>query len=170
MKILKTERLILKSYETSDKSDFIALFTDAAVMRYVGDGVLTEKKAEAFWRKLFERLYPQNFNIWAVTVKEDSEYVGHAGIYPRPTKKEEWEFVYFLKQSAWGKGYATELARIIIEYGFEELNLPEVFTSVDDAHSASIAVMKKAGMKFKCYEFDDEGRYSIYSIQKTIKS
>jgi ribosomal-protein-alanine N-acetyltransferase len=170
MRILETERLILKSYETSDKPDFIALFTDAAVMKYVGDGVLTEERAEAFRHKLFEQLYPQNFNIWAIFAKENSQYVGHAGIYPRPVKKEDWEFVYFLKQTAWGKGYATEIARRVIEFGFEELNLSEVFATVDDEHSASIGVMEKAGMKFKCYEFDDDGRYSIYSIQKASES
>jgi RimJ/RimL family protein N-acetyltransferase len=167
---METERLILKRYAEKDKADLIALFTDAAVMKYVGDGVLTQERAEAFWQKLCEKLYPQDFNIWAVFEKENLRYIGHAGIYPRPTKKEDWEFVYFLKQAAWGKGYATEIARIIIEYGFEELNLPEIFASVDEAHSASIAVMEKAGMKFKCHEFDDEGRYSIYSIQKVIKT
>ncbi len=135
-------------------------------MKHVGDGVLTEDQAEAFWRKLFEQLYPQNFNIWAIYAKENSEYVGHAGIYERPSIKEDWKFVYFLKQSAWGKGYATEIARAVIEYGFNKLDLWEIFASVDDEHSASIRVMEKAGMKFERYEFDDEGRYSVYSIQK----
>jgi RimJ/RimL family protein N-acetyltransferase len=146
--------------------DFIALFTDAAVMKYVGDGVLTAEQAEAFWQKLFEKLYPQNFNIWSVSAKEDSVYVGHAGIYPRPTRREDWEFVYFLNRSAWGKGYATEIARRIIGFAFEELNLPEVFATVDDVHLASIHVLEKAGMSFKNYEYDEKGRFSVYSIKK----
>lgn len=166
MKILETERLILKFYEDRDQNDFVDLFTDAAVMKYVGNGVLTREQAEVFWRKLFEELYPQNFNIWAVFAKDNSEYIGHTGIYPRPTKKEDWEFVYFLKQTAWGKDYATEIARRIIEYGFKELNLPEVFASVDDPHTASISVMKKAGMTFLRYEFDEDGRFSIYSVKR----
>ena len=166
MKTLETERLVLKFYESEDQNDFVNLFTDAAVMKYVGDGVLTREQVEAFWRKLFEQLYPQNFNIWAIFAKDNLQYVGHAGIYPRPTRKEDWEFVYFLKQTAWGKGYATEIARRIIEFGFEELNLPEVFASVDDEHSASISVMKKAGMTFLRYEFDKDGRFSVYSIKQ----
>jgi len=142
------------------------LFTDAAVMKHVGDGVFTTDQAEAFWCKLFERLYPQNFNIWAVFAKNSLEYVGHAGIYPRQTKKEDWEFTYLLKQTAWGKGYATEVARKIIEFGFEELNLPDVFATVDDVHSASIRVMEKAGMTFLRYEFDKDGRFSVYSVER----
>lgn len=163
---METERLFLRRYAEQDKADFITLFTDPAVMKYVGDGVLTVEQAEAFWRKLFEKLYPENFNIWAVFARENSAYVGHAGIYPRPTRKEDWEFVYFLNQKAWGKGYATETARRLIQFAFEELNLPEVFATVDDEHFASIKVMKKAGMSFKNYEFDEDGRFSVYSIKK----
>ena len=135
-------------------------------MKYVGDGVMTVAQAEAFWRKLFEKLYPQNFNIWAVFTRDDLFYAGHAGIYPRPTKKEDWEFVYFLNQDSWGKGYATEIAGRIIKYGFEELYLPEIYATVDDDHSASIRVLEKAGMNFERYEFDDDGRFSVYSINK----
>ena len=73
MKALETERLVFKFYEKDDEDDFIALFTDAAVMKYVGDGVLTIEQAKAFWQKLFEKLYLQNFNIYAVFVKNGGE-------------------------------------------------------------------------------------------------
>jgi len=163
---METERLFFRYYEEKDKADFINLFTDAEVMKYVGDGMLTEAQAEAFWQKLFEKLYPQGFNIRAVFEKEKSKYIGHAGIYPRLTKKEDWEFVYFLNRDSWGKGYATEIARRIIEYSFEELNLPKVYATVDDEHSTSIRVLEKAGMNFERYEFDDDGRFSVYSVER----
>ena len=162
---METERLILRRYDEPDRAEFIKLFTDEAVMKYVGDGVLSEEQAEAFWQKLFAKLYPQNFNIWAIFAKEDAVYVGHAGIYPRPTRREDWEFVYFLNRQSWGKGFATEIARRIIQFGFEELSLPEVFATVDDVHSASIHVLEKAGMTFKNHEFDEKGRFSVYSIE-----
>ena len=163
---METERLIFNFYAEKDKADFISLFTDVAVMKHVGDGMLTREQAEAFWLKLFEKLYPQNYKIWAVFAKEDSRYVGHAGIYPRPMRKEDWEFVYFLNQKSWGKGYATEIARRIIEFAFEELSLSEVYATVDDDHSSSIRVLKKAGMKFERFESDDNGRFSVYAIKK----
>ena len=163
---METERLVLKLYTEKDKPHLINLFTDEIVMKHVGDGVMTEAQAEAFWQKLFEKLYAKNFNIWAVFTREDLRYVGHAGIYPRPTKKEDWELVYFLNQNSWGNGYATEIACRIIEYGFEELNLPKVFATVDDDHLASMRVLEKAGMKFDCYDFDEKGQFSVYSIKK----
>ena len=166
MKRIETERLIIRPYTATDKDDLIRLFTDAEVMKYVGDGVLTEEQAEEWWHKLFNKFYPQGIDIWAVFSKSDSEYIGHAGIYPRPTKKEDWEFVYFLSRKSWGKGYATEIARAIIEYGFNEIKLPEVFATVDNEHQNSIRVLEKAGLRFLRYEYDDEGSYSVYSIKR----
>jgi len=164
---METERLVLRHYAAEDKADFIRLSTDATVMKHVADGVLTEAQAEAFWQKLFAILYPRDFNIWAAFAKEDSHYVGHAGIYPRPAPcQENWEFVYFLNRESWGKGYATEIARRAIEYGFVELNLPTVYATVDNDHSASIRVLEKSGMKFERFEFDDKGQFSVYSIKK----
>lgn len=165
MKELETERLFLKRYSEDDRNQFIKLFTDNSVMKYVGDGVMTEAQAEAFWNKLFAELYPQGYHIWAVLTKEDSNYIGHAGIYRRPTRKEDWEFVYFLNPKFWGKGYATEIAQQLVKFGFEELKLPEVFATVDEEHQDSIRVLEKAGMKFERFEFDEEGRFSVYSIK-----
>lgn len=166
MKLIETERLIIKPYSEADKDDLIRLFTDAKVMKYVGDGVMTESQAEEWWRKLFNKFYPRGINIWAVFSKDDSKYLGHSGIYPRPTKREDWEFVYFLQSDAWGKGYATEIARAIIGYGFNEIKLTEVFATVDNDHPDSIRVLEKVGLRFLRYEYDEEGSYSVYSIKK----
>lgn len=166
MKHPETERLIIRPYIETDKADLIDLFTDAEVMKHVGDGVMNESQAVEWWHKLFEKFYPQGVNIRAVLTKADSKYVGHTGIYPRPTKKEDWEFVYFLRRDAWGKGYATEIARAMIEYGFNEIKLPKVFATVDNDHSASIRVLEKAGMHFARHEYDEKGSYSVYLISK----
>lgn len=163
---METERLFFRRYEEKDKPELIKLFTDAEVMKHVGDGIMTIEQAEQWWTKLFEKFYPRDVKIWAVFAKADFAYIGYAGIFPRPAKKEDWELVYFLNKENWGKGYATEIARRVIAFGFKELNLPEIFATVDDDHRASIRVLEKAGMKFERYEYDEKGRFSVYSIQR----
>src|SRR5215203_4676893 len=100
-------------------------------------------------KKFIESFYPQGIRtIWAVFAKKDSRYVGHAAIRPRPAKTEDWEISYMLKTEEWGKGFATEIARRLVEYGFDELNLTEVVATIDDNNFASIKVVEKAGMSF----------------------
>lgn len=163
---MKTERFVLKLYAEKDKSDFVNLFTDETVMKHVGNGVMTNEQAENLWLKLFEKRYAENLKtIWAVFASGDSRFVGYAGIRPRPTKPEQWEVVYVLKQEEWKKGFATEIARRLIEFGFDELNLPEVFATVDDDNFPSIHVLEKTGMSFQEFDYDEQGRFSVYSVR-----
>ncbi len=164
---METERLVLKIYSEKDKPDFIGLFTDEIVMKHVDKGVMTEEQAENLWRKLFEKLYAQQNvkTIWAVFARDDLRYIGNVSLRPRPKKPEDWEIGYVLKKEEWGKGFATELARRLIKLGFDELNLTEIFATVDDDNFASIHVAEKAGMSFHSYDYDEQGRFSVYSIR-----
>ena len=167
MNKLETERLLFRLYGEDDRKDFLALFTDKSVMEYVDTGVLTVEKADDLWRKLIDDFYPQGIaTIYALFTKESTQFIGQAWIRPRPSKKEDWEIGYVLKKDAWGKGFATEVARELIDFGFTKLNLPEVFATIDNDNSGSIKVAEKSGMNFLRYEFDEEGSFSVYSIKK----
>lgn len=165
---METERLVLKLYEEKDKNDFVALFTDEAVMKCVGDGVMTFEQTENLWRKLFEKLYAENLKtIWAIFVRAGSRSIGYASLRPRPKKIErQWEIVYVLKREEWKKGFATEIACRLIKFGFDELHLAEIFATVDDDNFPSIHVLEKAGMNFREFDYDEQGRYSVYSINE----
>jgi len=167
MKNFATERLILRLYAEKDKTDFLELFADKAVMKHVDKGVLARKQAENLWQKLFDEFYSKGLTgLWAVFAKDNRRFVGHATFRPRPEIKDDWEIGYILKQAEWQKGFATEIAAKLIELGFGKLNLPEIFATVDDDNFASIRVLEKAGMSFKRYEFDEQGRFSVYSIRR----
>ncbi len=165
--MLETERLCLKLYEGENKTDFINLSTDEKVMKHVDTGVFPLEKAEALWTKLIEDFYPNGkVTIYAVFAKNDNRYIGHAAIRPRPTKPEDWEISYMLKTEEWNKGFATEIAKRLIRFGFDELNLPEVFATIDIENLKSVKVIEKAGMSFLCREYDEDGGYSVYSVKK----
>lgn len=171
MKRIETPRLILKLYAETDKNDLIELLTDRDVMKYVDHGVLTSEQSETLWRRLHEELYASVVEtIWAIFAKSDARYVGHAALRPRPTAKADWEISYILREAEWGKGFATEIARELIRYGFEELMLTRIFATVDDDNQPSIKVLEKAGMSFERYESDEDGRFSVYSIKAGMTS
>ena len=168
---MKTDRLNIRLYRADEKDHAVNLFTDAEVMRHVDMGVISTEAAEALWKKLIEDFYPNGkTTIYGIFAKTDESYVGHCSIRPRPSKTEDWEIGYILRKEAWGKGFATEIATRLIRFGFEELNLSQVFATIDEENLNSVKVAEKAGMQFARYEYDDEGRFLVYSIENKNKS
>lgn len=166
--MLETERLSLKLYSAAEKNEFVALMTDEMVMKHVDLGVFSKEKAENLWRKLHKEFYPQGKKtIYAVFAKDDDRYIGHAALRPRPEKPLDWEISYILKKEEWGKGLATEIACGLINFGFTVKKLTEVFATIDDDNWPSIKVAQKAGMSFSHYEYDEQGRFSVYAIKDT---
>ena len=162
---METERLLIREYAERDRENFIGLFTDRAVMKFVDDGQASEEKAAQVWEKIInDRI--KDGNAWAVVGKADKRYIGHGMIGRRENSGAEWEIGYLLRKDRWGFGYATEIAVRLIDFAFDELKLERVFATVDDDHAASIKVLVKAGMKFSRYEYDDRGRFSVFSIEK----
>ncbi len=170
IKTLITEQFELRRYKEDDRELFINLFTDKEVMKFVGDGPLSRQAAGDLWWKLTKELYPSGQNtIWAVFSRSNNDYLGHSSLRPRPQNPDQWEIGYILRKEFWGNGYATEIAEAIVGCGMSSLGLATVFGTVDDDHKASIRVLEKAGFRFATYDYDESGRYSVYSTS-TINS
>lgn len=76
---LHTARLVLEPYIHSDVEDFVRLFSDEDVSRYLGDGPLTEAESRELFYRVFTHVYDQDlFDVW--TVRLDGRIVGHAEI------------------------------------------------------------------------------------------
>ena len=73
---------------------------------------------------------------------------------------------YRLYRTQWGKGYATEAARLSIQYGFETLRLKRIVAHVHRDNVASHQVALKCGMIFK-KDFLYEGQPArLYEIRR----
>lgn len=57
------------------------------------------------------------------------------------------ELGYWIGVPYWGKGYATEAARALVEYGFGTLGLHRIFAGHVAGNSASAGVLRKIGMR-----------------------
>ena len=160
---IETQRLVLSLYTERDKEHLIGLLTDPSVMKYVDKGVLTRAQAEALWIKLLTRFYPNGVDtIWAITAKSDGRYLGNASIRPRPERQKDWEIGYYLRPEEWGKGYGSEVARCLVNFGRESLGLPEIYATVETENLASRRVLEKAGLKFYRKEYDEQGVFFVY--------
>jgi RimJ/RimL family protein N-acetyltransferase len=165
---LTTERLVLRPDDRGDETEIVALLTDPEVMRFVGDGPFEPDRARRVFDKVFALYDRGAWGIWAVAERETGRLVGSAEIKPRPN--DEWEIVYVLARSVWGRGYATELGRELVRFGFERLALDRVTATVDYANAVSIRVLEKLGMRQIGEEADEIGAYAVFGVDRAVHS
>ncbi len=107
-----------------------------------------------------------------MVLKDEDTVIGDAGVEvkQRGPGGGEGEIGYFLIKDYWGHGYATEAARLVIDYGFAQLGLHRITATCLAANTASERVMQKCGMvkegvlrrsDFRLGEWRDRLIYSI---------
>ncbi|MCT9090241.1 GNAT family N-acetyltransferase [Streptomyces sp. ASQP_92] len=140
---LVTERLLLDPYTPGDEEDFVALFQDRRVSRWMGEGPASEAADRALFRRVFTQVYARNlFDVWAV--RKDGQLIGHAEIKPTEATGGH-EIIYALAPAAWGAGLGTELARAVVAHGFDTLGLTEVHATVAAENTASLTLLARLG-------------------------
>ena len=84
---------------------------------------------------------------WKIILKESNQSIGLAGFFLSNDKFKMGDFYYKLFPEFWGNNYATETAKAIIKFGFEECKLHRIEAGVATQNIASIKVLEKSGMK-----------------------
>ncbi|MGB3946912.1 MAG: GNAT family N-acetyltransferase [Bacteroidia bacterium] len=147
-KILETERLYLREFTLDDAQLLIDLNSNSNVTRYVGDGPVKDL-AEAK-RILTDIIFPQyenNMGRWAVHLKENDEFIGWCGLkYIAEVNETDLGYRFF--ENHWGKGYASESAKAVLNYGVTMLKLKKIIATAAKANTASLNVIKKLGMVY----------------------
>jgi len=151
MKIfIETERLILREIETTDEAALFDLESDPEVHKYVGkkpvENIELIKMVIAFIRQQYQ---DNGIGRWAVVEKSSQRFIGWAGLKLFTDEvnghNDFYELGYRFMTGYWGKGYATEAAKAIVDYGFNQLKLTEIYAMTDPENKASKQVLKKTG-------------------------
>lgn len=158
--VLSTKRLVLKPLEPEDTGIVTEIWTDPEVTRYVG-GPVKKSKLIADFHKYLRRCAGGAVGVWTLTTTEDNKQIGTAILLPMPIEVDDtdWDLIvgdqfpdaeievgYVLKKSAWGKGYATEACRRLVQFAFEKTSLDEVVATIDYGNEASGKVLTKSGL------------------------
>ena len=83
---------------------------------------------------------------WSIAIKEPYEFIGIAGMNLSAKKYSRGEIYYKLLPKHWGQGFATEVSKVLIKFGFEDLKLHIVGAGVATNNLQSIKVLEKSGM------------------------
>ena len=167
MKIIETDRLLLRHLVPSDFDALYALYSDPLVRRYFPEGTLTpeETREELEWFLNGHPRHPE-LGLWATVHKQTGQFIGRCGLLPWTIDDQfEVEIAYMLAKEYWGQGLATEAARGIAKYAHEQLGITRLICLIDHDNIASIRVAEKTGMAFEKEGFDDKGPYVLYSMK-----
>jgi ribosomal-protein-alanine N-acetyltransferase len=167
----ETERLILRRLEKDDVPR-IQQFAGAYEVAY---GTLTmphpyeDGLAEQFVERANEE-WDQGYSYkFCVALKDDNLFMGVIGLHPVMANRHA-EIGYWIGVPFWNKGYVTEAARRVMQFGFEDLKLNRVHAAHFTRNPASGRIMQKLGMTYEGTmrqhfmqfgEFVDVGYYSI---------
>ena len=157
---LDSGRLILRPFRADDDQRRFELDSDPAVMRFINGGrptPLADIKNIFLPRLLaYHRQSPQ-YGFWAAIEKENNAFIGWFHFKPAADHPGEIELGYRLMRRAWGKGYATEGSRALLENGFRNGGVQVVTARAMPGNIASIRVMQKMGMRYERRYVDGNG-------------
>ena len=150
--VLETERLVLRRFTRDDVDLLVELDSDPQVMWYISKGRPTARaEMEKIILPRFLEYYElfDGYGTWATHEKSTGEFIGWLSLRPRDgDPPDEPELGYRLRRAAWGKGYATEGARALVDLAFRELGARRVYAETMAVNVASRRVMEKAGLKY----------------------
>lgn len=165
--LLKTKRLTLRRITPDDFDNLFRMNSDPEVMKYVGTGSVRtrEEMLQEMEMLLSHYIRKPGLGVWVVEMKRSRRFLGASGlVYYDDTPEVEVGY-RFLKEN-WNKGYATEAAFALLQYGFETLKLKKIVSSAHIHNRASTRVMEKIGMRFVDNRFHYGCMQAYYEISR----
>lgn len=150
MKILETERLLLRHLSNDDAEFMLELLNDPSFIQNIGDRrIRSLEGARVYIKNGPVASYAQHgFGLYLVELKETGEPIGICGLIRRE-KLEDVDIGYAFLPRFWSKGYAFESAQAVKEYARAVIGLKRIVAITDPNNTGSIRVLEKIGMKFE---------------------
>jgi len=173
VKLLTTERLRMRPLVSDDLSFFARVHADPEVARFLSSGKPRSYAETRTWLdKQIVWESEHGVSQMCVLSRDGERHLGRCGLSIFEVEREdhpargellraywgpgsapagvpvtrELEIGYLIDSEAWGVGYATEAARCMRDYAFEELGAPRVMALIHPRNPASVRVAEKAGL------------------------
>ena len=159
---IETDRLILRFLTVDDAESVFEWTGDERVAEYMIYPCHQNIEVTKEWLRSIEHL--ENEYTWGFVRKSDGKLIGSGGIRFR-TEENVWSFGYNLRHNCWGKGYATEAAKRMINYVYSEKNAREFVSEHAVENHASGRVIEKCGLAFDGYS-----EYTKFDGSRLFKS
>lgn len=111
-----------------------------------------------------------SFEMWGGTMIDRSGRVAVGQMTLRPLLGDPGvvELGYGVNPTCWGRGYATEAARALVQWALEEPRIHRIASACLEDNIASIRVLEKVGFTRTGEEMDDEGRFILWEYLRGV--
>lgn len=140
--LIRTERLIIRRFKKEDWKDLYEYLSDEEVVKFEPYDVYTaaEAKDEALERS-------QEDFFYAVCLKESKKVIGNLTLIEEGF--DTWELGFVFNRQYQGKGYATESAKALMKYAFEELEARRIVAMCSPLNERSWKLLERLGMRYE---------------------
>lgn len=168
---LQSNRLLLRQITTDDVNEIFELRSNADTMKFIPRPLVTSLEEALEHIAMIQSKIETNEGInWAVTIKGSDKLIGVAGHYRIKWEHFRSEIGYMILPEYSGKGITTEVVRLLIDYGYNTMNMHSIEAVIDPRNHASARVLEKNGFVKEAHfkedhfyngEFLDSVVYSI---------
>lgn len=161
MRVLETERLILRPFEEGDLDRIYTILSDPLVWKHDPGRPRTFEETRALLTFENGAYRDLRYGRLAVVLKATGEVIGYCGLQlllldHGPYKSPEVELFFAQDPAQWGHGYITEAARAMVQFGFAELRFRRIVSTASRENQRSINLMKRMGMRFISDPFEPD--------------
>ncbi|GII05543.1 GNAT family N-acetyltransferase [Planobispora takensis] len=156
---IRTERLLLRPYTPDDLEAMYAFQSLPEVTRYLYWGPRDrEQVRQALEIKLSQTQLLEEGQALALAaeVADTGEVIGDGLLFWHSRVHRSGEIGYVFHPGHHGKGYATELGRVLLRLGFEGLDLHRITGRLDARNTASARVLERLGMRREAHLVENE--------------
>jgi ribosomal-protein-alanine N-acetyltransferase len=144
---LRGSLITVRDFLLEDEDAFVEWAGHQEMYEYMVWRLDSAEAAAAYFHGLFhhsDRTASRRRHWYLAVVNSQDVFCGITGFDVRQDGR--GEFGWYLAPRFWGRGYATEISSLFLEFGFENLGLPAILATCDPDNLASRHVLEKSGL------------------------
>ena len=146
--VIKTERLVLRDFTQTDLTAYQALCSHPEFQQFYSEEDATPEKVEQLLNMFVGWTTEQPRTKFQLAIGFTSEtLIGSCGVRVTSVEEKQGTFGCEVSRTHWGKGYALEASRAVINFGFAELDLHRIYAETNSENLPGIALAKKLGLR-----------------------
>lgn len=146
--ILETERLYLREMTPDDVTALLRHFGNPQVVEFIGmQPIKTHEQANEWLRWMGGTFAAQDGLRWGVVLRQSHTFIGSVGLHNWNREAHHATLGYDVAPPYGEQGYAEEMTRQVIEFGWTHMNLNRIEADIVQGNSASMKMLQTLGFR-----------------------